>query len=752
MRANSVLLGVQVLLVSVAAVLQPRRPAPRDYGAFDYFVLEHNPDSSASRHDAVGALGLEFVEQVGELKDHWLARAPKARATNVPRALAALRADAISHAHPTVRRTAARVADSIRSLELQAPRLRAKRALSSGTSNAQSLSPAAATAQRLQIRDPLFFQQWHIVNDFNPANSVNVTGVWESGITGKGVTVAMVDDGLDYNSKDLAANFDAEGSYDFNDHESLPGPKLFDDTHGTRCAGEIAAVRNDVCGVGMAYDAKIAGLRILSHPITDADEATALNYGYQSTAIYSCSWGPSDDGRSVGAPSTVIEKAMVQGINAGRGGKGSIFVFASGNGAAVGDQCNFDCYTNSVFTVTVAAIDYTNARPSYSEACAANMIATYSSGHGRAFALALEARPELTWRDIQHLCVRTAVQVNPTDPDWERTASGRAYSYKYGYGSLDTWALVEAARTWKLVGPQAWLQMPVVTLADASMEDGVLRGGEPLVLGGISHTMRITSDLVADANLYHLEHVTVRVWIRHTRRGAVSVELVSPAGIRSVLASPRERDTATEGLAGWQFMTLKHWDESPVGPWTIKISDAQSDNMEESGAFMGWSMTLWGSARDPALAVPWAVPDPARLHVAFTAPSLNVTSATATSTTSAVTLDYSISAEPSFSVTVAPSHTTSTIATLTPSHWNAGWITLLMATFVFLLLGASGCVLLFWRRWRASSHKYTSIASHHAPVMAVVDGESVLHVVGEDSDWSDNEDNDDASLLQSRTG
>lgn len=38
---------------------------------------------------------------------------------------------------------------------------------------------------------------------------------------------------------------------------------LFDDHHGTRCAGQIAAVKNDVCGVGIAYNSKVAGVRIV---------------------------------------------------------------------------------------------------------------------------------------------------------------------------------------------------------------------------------------------------------------------------------------------------------------------------------------------------------------------------------------------------------------------------------------------------------------------------------------------------------
>jgi kexin len=83
------------------------------------------------------------------------------------------------------------------------------------------------------------------------------------------------------------------------------------------------------------------------------------------------------------APGYLIKKAVVNGINQGRGGKGSIFVFASGNGAASEDQCNFDGYTNSIYSLTVAAIDYKGLRPYYSEACSANMVVAYSSGSGR---------------------------------------------------------------------------------------------------------------------------------------------------------------------------------------------------------------------------------------------------------------------------------------------------------------------------------------------------------------------------------
>ena len=52
------------------------------------------------------------------------------------------------------------------------------------------------------------------------------------------------------------------------------------------------AARNNVCGVGIAWESKISGLRILSGPLSRADEAASVNYKFHENHIYSCSWGP----------------------------------------------------------------------------------------------------------------------------------------------------------------------------------------------------------------------------------------------------------------------------------------------------------------------------------------------------------------------------------------------------------------------------------------------------------------------------
>ncbi|KAM9928716.1 hypothetical protein OXX80_009921 [Metschnikowia pulcherrima] len=155
-----------------------------------------------------------------------------------------------------------------------------------------SQAPAKEVSDKLGIEDPIFLEQWHLVNTQYPGHDVNVKNVWYNGIRGKGVTVAIIDDGLDYDSPDLSENFSKEGSWDFNNNEALPKPRLFDDYHGTRCAGEVAAVKNDVCGIGVAYEGKVSGIRILSGAITSEEEAAAMIYGLEHNDIYSCSWAP----------------------------------------------------------------------------------------------------------------------------------------------------------------------------------------------------------------------------------------------------------------------------------------------------------------------------------------------------------------------------------------------------------------------------------------------------------------------------
>ncbi|KAI0849633.1 peptidase S8/S53 domain-containing protein [Daldinia vernicosa] len=604
------------------AVLQPR-----DFDSNDYYVLhlerDAQPNLIASR------LGLRHEGPLGELPGHHIFSTSKASEDIVRRAVQERRRKrSLGNAD---------VLDGVKSSHKQ--KLRApmqKRVIPPPPADlnpgkredkpdAKAVEKQKFVMEKLGISDPIFNEQWHLFNPVQVGHDVNVTGVWLSGVTGKNATVAIVDDGLDMYSNDLKPNYYAAGSYDFNDQRPEPRPTLSDDRHGTRCAGEVSAAKNDVCGVGVAYDSKIAGIRILSKLITDADEALAMNYDFQHNDIYSCSWGPPDDGQSMDAPGILIKRAMLNGVQKGRAEKGSIYVFASGNGAQSEDNCNFDGYTNSIYSITVGAIDRQGLHPYYSEKCSAQLVVTYSSGSGDAihttdvgenqcynghggtsaaaplaagiFALALEVRPDLSWRDMQYIAMQSAVPVDLDTGDWQPTTIGKNFSHTFGYGKVDSYALVETAKSWKNVKPQAWFYSPWL-----HVNKDIPQGDK-----GLSVTFEVTKDMLKEANLERLEHVTVTMNVEHTRRGDLSVDLISPDNVVSHISATRKHDVSKEGYNDWTFMSVVHWGESGIGKWTLIVRDSVVN--DDSGKFIDWHLKLWGESIDASKATLLPMPN-----------------------------------------------------------------------------------------------------------------------------------------------
>ena len=66
----------------------------------------------------------------------------------------------------------------------------------------------------------------------------------------------------------------------------------------------------------------------------------------------------------------------------GRGGLGSIFVWAAGNGGRYHDHCNCDGYVISPYTIAVGSASEKDNMPWYAEECSSVLAATYSSGEG----------------------------------------------------------------------------------------------------------------------------------------------------------------------------------------------------------------------------------------------------------------------------------------------------------------------------------------------------------------------------------
>ncbi|NWI97108.1 NEC1 convertase, partial [Pitta sordida] len=451
-----------------------------------------------------------------------------------------------------------------------------------------------------------------------PKLDLHVIPVWQKGITG------ILDDGLEWNHTDIYANYDPNASYDFNDNDHDPFPR-YDPTnenkHGTRCAGEIAMQANNrKCGVGVAYNSRVGGIRMLDGIVTDAIEASSIGFNPEHVDIYSASWGPNDDGKTVEGPGRLAQKAFEYGIKQGRNGKGSIFVWASGNGGRQGDNCDCDGYTDSIYTISISSASQQGLSPWYAEKCSSTLATAYSSGdytdqritsvdlHNECtethtgtsasaplaagiFALALEANPDLTWRDMQHLVVWTS-EYDPLagNPGWKKNGAGLMVNSRFGFGLLNANALVDLAH------PKRWKGVPEkreCIVKDQSFEPRLLRANEEVII-----EIPTKACEGQENSIVSLEHVQLEATIEYSRRGDLHVTLVSPSGTSTVLLAERERDKSPNGFKNWDFMSVHTWGENPTGTWILRITD-MSRRIQNEGRIVNWKLILHGTATQP---------------------------------------------------------------------------------------------------------------------------------------------------------
>uniref|UniRef100_A0A7N8Y1Q5 Proprotein convertase subtilisin/kexin type 7 n=1 Tax=Mastacembelus armatus TaxID=205130 RepID=A0A7N8Y1Q5_9TELE len=457
------------------------------------------------------------------------------------------------------------------------------------------------------FNDPRYPKQWHLHNELNKGMDINVTGLWEHNITGQGVTVVVVDDGVEHTHQDIQSNYCPEGSYDLNsnDPDPMPHPDIHSDNHhGTRCAGEIAAVpNNSFCAVGVAYGSKVAGIRVLDGPLTDSLEAI-------SYLVFPLgNWGPDDDGHTVDGPHPLGKAALQHGVIAGRRGFGSIFVVASGNGGQYDDNCNYDGYANSIYTITIGAVDEEGRMPFYAEECASMLAVTFSSGRNKLrsivtsdwsmqqgtgcteghtgtsaaaplaagmVALMLQVRPCLSWRDVQHIITYTATKCD-SSVDWKVNGAGFHHSHQHGFGLLNAWRLVNAAKVWESVPFLVSYQSSVI-----KDETSIPTHPDKLI-----HTWKVSAADLRQSGMQTLEHVAVTVTITHPCRGNVEIVLDCPSGMTSVIGARRTIDNDPAGYQDWTFSTVRCWGERANGQYTLKISDH---------ILKEWKLTLYGSS------------------------------------------------------------------------------------------------------------------------------------------------------------
>lgn len=479
---------------------------------------------------------------------------------------------------------------------------------------------------RTMPNDPLISKQWQ----FNPSNSApagadtQIENVWNypsgPGLRGAGIRIGIVDDGIETHHEDLAPNLDSLNGWDWNGDDNDPSAESGDD-HGSACAGLAGARGNNGLGIcGAAPESKLVGLRLIAGAVTDQQEAEAMAWKNNLIQIKSNSWGPNDSGSLLEAPGPLTRAALETASTDGRGGKGTIFVWAAGNGGDSGDNSNYDGYANSIYTIAVGAVDRLGNSPTYSERGANVMICAPagdspaslgvtttdligSKGYNSSpsalggdyshdfegtssatpvvagiVALMLEANPQLGWRDVQEILIRSALRFRPDHVTWTANAAGISFHPSLGAGAIDAEAAVTMADGWQNLGEQTQVIQRATNLNQPIPDNDST---------GITRELEITSTGI------RCEHVTIKVNIIHSARGNLEIELISPSGTRNRL-SELHVDTNNH-YSNWTFSSVRNWGEDAGGTWKLKVTDRSSLGNTLGGTLNSVELTVYGA-------------------------------------------------------------------------------------------------------------------------------------------------------------
>jgi subtilisin-like proprotein convertase family protein len=496
---------------------------------------------------------------------------------------------------------------------------------SSGPNGCFFTYPGGSPAQQ-SGPDPLLAEQWHLQNTGQnggiAGEDVRALPAWTlQPAKGGSVRVAIVDDAIETVHEDLAPNLAAW--FDYRPGAAAGGTPLpceQDDDHGTKVAGIVLARDdNGVGGAGVAPRAQLGAYNPLSTN-TNADIANALGRDGTITGVYSNSWGSPDDGLLHAADASFLT-AIRTGIEQGRGGKGSIYVFPAGNGGCYmadaggcvfDDNANFDGYVNQLGVITACAVDDRGKAPVYAEPGANVLVCGPSGNSGRpaitttapangyaqvsgtsasapmvsgVVALMLQERPDLTWRDVRLILARSARRNDPGDTGWI-ASHGLNFNPKYGFGVVDAEQAVLRARAWTSVGGSTTLRRCDFTRSPGvSIPDNNAAG-------------RVDQVDAGSCAIDQIEFVEVRFSATHAFSGDLRIELTSPSGLVSVLATQRLCDANGDGIAddcgvynGWVFGSVRHLEESARGAWQLRVADLI---LGDTGQWNSWGLTLWG--------------------------------------------------------------------------------------------------------------------------------------------------------------
>ena len=453
--------------------------------------------------------------------------------------------------------------------------------------------------------DTLYGSQWHL----NGTWGINVQQVWDE-YTGQGIRVAVYDEGIDWTHSDLASRVDQSLSFDAVRLTTGGYPVEADDSHGTAVAGLVAAARNGTGAVGVAFDATLISIYQGFSFANPGNDVAAFSHARVLADVMNNSWGYGISGLFYdNFASTFASEgtALASAAQLGRGGLGTNIVFAAANYRSSGDNTNYHNFQNDRHVITVAASDSSGAIASFSTPGASILVtapgvgivttdrvgsAGYTSGDyytlfggtsaaapivSGVVALMLDANPYLGYRDVQEILAYSARQTSVTGgyqyngaTTWN--GAGLHFSNDFGAGLVDAHAAVRLAETW---GTQHTAHNEYQVVLSSSPNAAILDNGT-------------IGFALGNATPIDIDRVELTVNITHSRFSDLTITLISPSGVSSVLAN---RPAYTDASLAWTFDSTQFWGETGVGNWSLSVRDNAAGG---TGTLLSWSLALYG--------------------------------------------------------------------------------------------------------------------------------------------------------------
>jgi subtilisin family serine protease len=454
-----------------------------------------------------------------------------------------------------------------------------------------------------------FPQQWHLAAATIGGQLVNahanVVNAW-SLTRGEGVTIAILDTGIDIDHEEFRSGGKIVAPFDATSKDNDPRPVSTREKHGTACAG-VACADGNFGASGVAPRARLIPIRLQSE-LGSQDEADAFEWAARNQAdVISCSWGPEDgDFTNPGDPvhnqkvllPDSTRTAIDFAVNQGRNGKGCVVLFAAGNGNESVDNdgyasnpkviavaaCNdvgkkspysdfgravwcafpsnnfFPSVTKGIWTTDItgkrgynpgnpnpegdAAGNYTNSFGGTSSAC---------PGAAGVAALIISRNPDLRWDQVKDIFRRVSDQIDVANGHYD----AQGHSPQYGFGRINARRAVEAAIPLVSANRVVRRIQPNTAIADFQTVTAILNVPDAAPILTIKATVDIEHTFVGDLRLtlQPPAGISAAPIVLHAREGGGTDNLKKTYDPVST--------SALQSLVG----------KSMAGQWTLSVTD-----------------------------------------------------------------------------------------------------------------------------------------------------------------------------------